>query len=318
MANTQVVFNHDAAIDEYMATVLLTTMEGVDLQGIVITNADCIADQAMGTAWKVQQFIERTEIPLALSNARGWNPFPWSYRSDCIKEGNVPSLSTYGYKPDWPPYPSGEDLMKKSLSDAVQNSAPVTMLINCPLTTLYNVLSADPALEKGIGRLIWMGGAINVPGNLDPTTIPPQVANPNAEWNAFWDPVTVDWVFKNTSFPITLFPLDVTDQAAITPQFMSSLRTQSLSYSYSELAYESYDLVANEAFYDMWDVVTTCYIPHPEFFDPPTEMSLSIITEGFNQGTLIQVESGGREVEVILNLASASSFYDYVLAQFKR
>ena len=47
-----IIFNHDAAIDEYMATVLLTTLEDFETQGFVITNADCIADVAMDTQWK--------------------------------------------------------------------------------------------------------------------------------------------------------------------------------------------------------------------------------------------------------------------------
>ena len=43
---TKLILNHDAAIDEYMATILLTTMkEAVTLVGVVITNADCIAAQ---------------------------------------------------------------------------------------------------------------------------------------------------------------------------------------------------------------------------------------------------------------------------------
>jgi purine nucleosidase len=40
MKKTPVIFIHDAAIDEYMVTVLLTTMEEVDLRGIIIVNAE--------------------------------------------------------------------------------------------------------------------------------------------------------------------------------------------------------------------------------------------------------------------------------------
>ncbi len=111
--------------------------------------------------------------------------------------------------------------------------------------------------------------------------------------------------------------MDVTDQAAITKEFMASLKIQAEQYTYSKLAYQSYELVAAEAFYDMWDVVTTCFIPHPDFFAAPTQMSLAIVTEGFMQGTIEQVDCG-REVNVLLDLVKPQEFYQYVLQQFRR
>ena len=53
-----------------------------------------------------------------------------------------------------------------------------------------------PGAAAKIDRLIWMAGAINVAGNLDPDTLPPGVANPYAEWNVFWDPPAVKELFE--------------------------------------------------------------------------------------------------------------------------
>ncbi len=315
----RILFNHDAAIDEFMAAVLLTTMEDKKFLGSVIMNADCIDNYAMQAQWKIQQYIQQENYPITLSRARQWNPFPWLYREDSIKETKIDVLQDIANNPQWPPYPDGDVFMAKQLSEALQNGEKLTLLVNCPLTTLRNVLEKDPALEAAIERLIWMGGAIFVEGNLDPTTIPPEVANPKAEWNAFCDPYAVDWVFRNTSqFPIFVFPLDVTKQAAIRTGFMANLAYQAEEFSYSKLAWQSYELVANEAFYDMWDVVTTCFIPHPEFFSPPRDMKLSIRTDDYWQGTLYQDGEDGREVAVILNLDKPDAFYEYVLSQFKR
>ena len=320
MPKEKVLFNHDAAIDEFMAAVLLTTMENVAYLGSVIMNADCIYNYAMQAQWKIQKFlgINQKSNPITLSRARQWNPFPWQYRGDCIKENNITCLSQIANNTSWPPYPDGDVFMATQLKKALKKGEKLTMLVNCPMTTLRNVLEKNIQLCKAIDRLIWMGGAINVEGNLDPATIPTEVANPKAEWNAFCDPLAIQWVFENTSFPITLFPLDVTNQAAITPGFMANLAFQSQQFKYSELAYQSYELVASEAFYDMWDVVTTCYIPHPEFFAPPEKMKLSIVTEDYWQGTLFEDSKNGRAVEVILNLTDSASFYQYVLEQFRR
>lgn len=320
MAKQKVLFNHDAAIDEFMAALLLTTMKEVDYLGSIIMNADCIYTYAMQAQWRIQEHlgISQKKNPITLSRARQWNPFPWQYRGDCIKESKIQCLADTPDNPDWPTYPDGDLFLASQLKKALKEKEKITMLVNCPMTSLRNVLEKWPKLGQAIDRLIWMGGAIQVEGNLDPTTLPPEVANPKAEWNAFCDPEAIQWVFDNTTFPITLFPLDVTNSAAITPGFMANLAYQAKDYPYSEVAYQSYEIVASESFYDMWDVLTTCYIPHPEFFATPLNMKLAIETEDYWQGTLYEDTKKGRAVEVVMELVDSAAFYEYVLTQFRR
>ena len=66
-----VLFIHDAAIDDFIATMLLVAMPDVDLKGIVIADADCIPQPGIDAANRLQQFIGRPDIPLALSESRG-------------------------------------------------------------------------------------------------------------------------------------------------------------------------------------------------------------------------------------------------------
>jgi purine nucleosidase len=313
-----VILVHDAAIDEYMSQVLLTTMPGINLLGAVIVNADCIDSAAMQAAWQIMSYIDRTDIPMGLSSARGWNPFPWSYRSDCVRESGIACLASFPPNPDWPPFPDGDALLLSLMEGA---SGPVTLLVTCPFTPIMNLLQQQPGLASKIDQIIWMGGAINVAGNLDPATVPTPPWNNCAEWNAFWDAMSVDWVFNNTTCPIVQFPLDMTNQAAITTPFMNTLSSQAQNGSrYSELAYQSYQLVSAESFYDMWDVVTTCWLADQGFFDPPVTMSLAIdATLGNTQGCITPA-AGGREVQVVLNFSTngQQAFYDYVAQQFNR
>jgi len=315
MTRTPVVLLHDAAIDEYMATILLTTMPEVDLRAIIIVNGDCITTPAMNAAWRIQQFIGRTEIPLGLSAARAYNAFPWAYRGDCIKEGSLAMLQ--GFESLATPYRDGDALLRQVLHDA---SAPVTVLCTGPLTPLAMLLDrpADKALVAKIGRLVWMGGAVNVGGNLDPTTLPPDVANPYAEWNVFWDPFSADRVFKDTTFPITLFPLDITNTAAITPAFMSQLLTQAKLHAFSNLAFQSYQIVASESFYDMWDVTATVWLARPDLYTSATALELGVVTE--DQGMLgaLVPRPHGRRIDVMFSFRDQAGFYTYVAQQFAR
>jgi len=314
-----VIYIHDGAIDEYVSYLMLSTMEEVDLKGVIIVNADCIDIPAVNTQWKFQQFTGQTDVPLALSRARGWNPFPWSFREQSIEQGEIDALKDYGPSPD---YPSGEKLLRKLLTEAIDEKRPVTLLVNCPLTPLYMVLSEHPELEAGIKKLVWMGGAIDVPGNLgSPPVIPKQVANDRAEWNVFWDPSSTAWVFENTSFPIVEFPLDITDSAQITEKFLSGLKNQGKSYKYSELAYESYSIItsltkADQSSYEMWDVLTTTYLARPDIYTKSSELNLSVVTTGKLQGAL-QKDPDGREVKVMFEF-DRDPYYDYVLKQLKR
>jgi purine nucleosidase len=316
-----VILVHDAAIDEYMSQLLLQTMPGINLLGVVIVNADCIDSAAMQTAWQVQTYIGNTTLPMGLSRARGWNAFPWSYRSDCVKMSQIQALLPYAYAPNpaWPPFPDGDALLRELLTSCAPG---VTLLITCPFTPLAMLMESDPDLVKKIGQVIWMGGAIYVGGNLDPTTVPTPPWNGCAEWNAFWDADSVDAVFRGTTMPIVQFPLDMTNQASVAPSFMTQLQTQAAAGSrWSELAFQAYSLVAKESFYDMWDVVTTCWLANTGFFQPPSTLSLAIDTRlDTTQGCIKPVASGGREVSVVLNFASGgqAAFYDYVAGQFNR
>lgn len=317
-----VILVQDAAIDEYVAQVLLTTMPA-NLLGVVIVNADCIDAAAMQTAWKINAYVDAPSMPLGLSRARGWNPFPWVYRADCIALGQIPALAGIPDNPAWPPYPDGDALLETML----ERCAPgVTVLVTSPLTPLSNVLARRPALEAKIGQIVWMGGAVGVPGNLDPTTVPTPPWNACAEWNAFWDPPSVEWVFRHTTCPIVEFPLDVTNQAPITPELMARLEAQSAAgMRYSTLAHQGYGLVTDQPLYAMWDVVTTCWLVNDRhrFFEPPQAMSLAIDAElGATQGCIApRQDRDGREVQVVLSFArdgGRQRFDDYVASQFNR
>jgi purine nucleosidase len=314
-----VILVHDAAIDEFMSQVLLTTMN-VNLLGAVIVNADCIDSVAMQVGARINDYIGAQSMPLALSRARGWNPFPWQYRTDCITLSGIDALSGIAAPAYWPPFPDGDVLLEQLLDQAKPG---VTVLLTCPFTPLAELLQRRPDLEPKIGQIIWMGGAINVGGNLDPKTISTPPGNACAEWNAFWDPAAVDWIFRNTSCPIVQFPLDITNQAAITPAFMSTLSAQSAAgATFSTLAWQSYQIVANESFYDMWDVCATCWLANDanNFFVPPTTMKLTVDAElNASQGCLTASDDG-REVQVVFNFADGGQqrFYDYVAKQFNR
>ena len=85
----------------------------------------------------------------------------------------------------------------------------LTMIALGPLTNIARAIQLAPALMQQLGRLVIMGGAIGVPGNVSPV----------AEFNIFVDPHAADVVCR-AGLPITLVPLDVTTQVRLTRDFL--------------------------------------------------------------------------------------------------
>lgn len=306
------VFIHDAAIDDFVATLLIQSMSQYDLKAVIIAGADCVPQPGLNVASQVNQFMGKPDLPLGLSSARGWNPFPWPYRGDCITLAGIPILAPYRSTVPQDNPPSGDDILAEVLRQGLAANTPVTVLLTTGFTPLTTVLQQSPELAKAIDRVIWMGGAYNVPGNLDPTTIPPAVANSYAEWNVFWDPFAADDALATLPL-IEVFPLDLTDQAKITSSFMSTLWTQGKTWTFSQFAYEAYSLVTSEPFYDMWNVTSTVFLDAPQLYAAPATSPLQVVRWGFNQGWMKPAPGSGRPArDIYLSFADQTGFYSYI------
>lgn len=88
----------------------------------------------------------------------------------------------------------------------------LTLITLGPLTNLARALEADLAPVHKLREVISMGGAIAVPGNVTPA----------AEFNICVDPHAAQRVFQS-GLPITLVPLDVTIQVALSRDTIHAL-----------------------------------------------------------------------------------------------
>ncbi|ORY35375.1 putative hydrolase [Naematelia encephala] len=101
---------------------------------------------------------------------------------------------------DLSPKPSWEatlDLLK------AEPEGTVTIVALGPLTNLAHSLRADPTTFARVKNVVWMGGALDVPGNTAPC----------AEFNCFADPyaaVSILQAAKSGLFEMIMAPLDIT------------------------------------------------------------------------------------------------------------
>lgn len=307
MSKQLVLMDHDGGIDDYLATMLLMTMDHIQLLGVVVTPADCYAEPAVSATRKILDLMECSHIPVAQSTVRGINPFPRLYRRDSFIVDHLPILNQSETIRTPLLAEPGQDFMIQVLREAPE---PVTLMVTGPLTTVATALDKAPEIEAKIQKIVWMGGALNVAGNVEKNWEPGQ--DGSAEWNVYWDPISAARVWQ-TQIEIIMCPLDLTNNVPVTSQIVYKMGRQR-HYPISDLAGQCYALTIAQDYY-FWDVLATAYLAHPEFYEL-REWETEIITTGLSQGRT-KIVPGGRKIYA-MDQVDKEAFYAYILQQWAR
>ncbi len=307
MAKQLVLMDHDGGVDDYLATMLLMTMDHIQLLGVVVTPADCYVQPAVSATRKILDLMGGTHIPVAESTVRGINPFPYLYRRDSFVVDHLPILNQSDRIITPLVAEPGQDFMVKVLQQAPE---PVTLMVTGPLTTIATALDKAPDIETKIQKVVWMGGALNVPGNVEKNWEPGQ--DGSAEWNVYWDPISAARIWQ-TQLEIIMCPLDLTNNVPVTSEIVRKMGQQR-HYPISDLAGQCYALVIPQDYY-FWDVLATAYLARPELYQL-REWETEIVTSGLSQGRT-KIVSGGRKIYA-MDKVDKEAFYAYILQQWAR
>jgi purine nucleosidase len=307
MSKPLVLLDHDGGVDDYLSTLLLMTMAHIECLGVIVTPADCYIQPAVSATRKILDLANASTVPVAESTVRGVNPFPSLYRRDSFIVDHLPILNEQSAIRTPLVSESGQEFMVNVLRSAPK---PVTLLVTGPLTTVVAALDLAPDIVPQIETIVWMGGALQVRGNIEPSLEPGQ--DGSAEWNAYWDPIATARIWQ-TSIPIVLCPLDLTNQVPVTSAFVRRLGQQR-QYPLSDFAGQCYALVIPQDYY-FWDVLATAYLAHPEFYQL-RDQKTAIVTTGPSQGRT-QVQPTGRPIQV-MDQVDTEQFYTYLLQQWAR
>jgi inosine-uridine nucleoside N-ribohydrolase len=99
------------------------------------------------------------------------------------------------------------------LQSAERWAGALTLVTLGPLTNLAIALNVRPEIVTQIARVVVMGGAYHVPGNV----------TPHSEFNVYVDPEAADQVFRAKWDDITLVGLDVTHQTVLSRQLWDQI-----------------------------------------------------------------------------------------------
>ncbi len=296
MSKKLVLLDHDGAIDDFLATILLMTMPSVQPLGVVITPKGCYIKAAISVTRKILDLMGRCDVPVAESKVRGINPFPAEYRRDCVIIDNFPILNESDRLKTLLVSESGQEFMVRVLHEALE---PVTLMITGPLSTVAAAIAIEPRIIEKISEIVWMGGALNVGGNVEKVFALEH--DGSAEWNVFGDPIAADRIWQ-TEIPITLCPLDLTNTVPVDANFIRQL-TKQRRYPISDLAGLCYSLAIPQNYY-FWDVLATAYLDRPELYRL-IECETKIISEGRSQGRTM-IKPGGKKIQVMQSVNNSS------------
>lgn len=288
-----VLHDHDGHVDDLISTILLWLAPEIELQAIGVTNGDCFAEQGLEVMLKIGTYLDLEGCEIAMTPDEMPNPFPdnWRRESHIINE-----LPLFGENYLKEPYQAGRARRCEAVfADCLANSkVPMTIVTTGPVTNVAKVFAEQPELTQKVKEMIIMGGAINVPGNVEE-----EGHDGSAEWNLYADPFSFKAIL-DTKIPLKLITLDLTNQLPVTKEFLQKLEIQAERSKASKLATKLWSLVKGFEYY-FWDTITAAAALEPGLFKFK-EMRLDISTSGKSMGKTSTSLFGGRKVQVASQL----------------
>jgi inosine-uridine nucleoside N-ribohydrolase len=281
-----VVLLQDGAPDDITAAMYLMLDENVNLAGIVVTNGETHPSRALA---KWEDYIYAY---------MGWNSVQVVAGCDCAVDAHAnqfPASWRDGADTFWgmtlPKY-TGQSSTKTSrdlvIELANQYPGQLVVVITGPHTDLALALTEDSSLKDKIAKVVIMGGAVEVGGNIkadDPTQ-----TNVTAEWNIWVDPQAAAEVFAS-GIPLDIIPMDPVPEVELHSAFANKVGAVNLPGANlmatlwtNEFGWYSQDYIW------IYDALAAIAVDHPEDY---TWISapVSVITElGPDQGRTVKGE----------------------------
>jgi len=186
----------------------------------------------------------------------------------------------------------------KAIADEIR-AAPdeITLVALGPLTNIAAAFRRDPMLPTQLGRLVIMGGAVRVPGDVTPA----------AQFNIHCDPEAAREVFRSATTK-TLVPLDVTGKIVMAFDLLNSLpedhtRAGRVLHKILPFAFRSYRERLGVEGIHLHDAVALTAVTNPELFEMQ-EMAADVEVAGeLTRGATVFDRRAQREWRINMEVA---------------
>ena len=280
-----VIIDTDLSSDDTMALPFLLREPGIDVLAVTVVGTGLVhCGAGMQAVTNILATLGIDGVPVSCGRDEplaGTHAFPAEWRA-AADDGFGLALERRSVSM---PALDAPALIRSLAGSAAR---PITIVALGPMTNLAEAMRDDASLAARIERLVVMGGAIDVPGNValgapDDPPLP-------AEWNVYADPTAADIVFRS-GVPITLVPLDATNHVPLNSAFVVALEADHVAAA-ADIAYEllmKHGVAPGEFFWDQLASVVAVDESVATF----ETMNLSVeTTEGPDSGRISRADDG--------------------------
>ena len=196
-----VLIDTDPGIDDALALLFAWNCPEIQVETITTVAGNVTVEAASQNLLRLLALRRPARRPIVAAGATG--PLARALTTATRFHGE----DGLGDLPDWPAVermPASPDAVEAILAAVRRHERALTIVALGPLTNLALALKEDAAAVGRAGRIVAMGGAVDVPGNVTPT----------AEFNMYVDPEAAHRVFA-AGLPLEIVPLDATRQAML-------------------------------------------------------------------------------------------------------
>ena len=188
----------DPGVDDAIAILMALGCQRVSVLGLTTVGGNAHRARTTRNAMALLDYAGRGDVPVARGAARptlGRYTYAYSFHGPGGLTVRLPHAEAR-------PEPRGALELMRSTLEAGQSKT--TLVALGPLTNVARLLTAAPEAARRIGRLVIMGGAVDVPGNV----------TAHAEFNFYNDPAAAQMVLAS-GMVTTLVDLGACRQAII-------------------------------------------------------------------------------------------------------
>lgn len=196
MSRLKAIIDTDPGTDDAIA--LLMAIESMDILGITTVGGNASLARTTRNTLAILEYAGREDIPVTKGSSRplrGAFPYAYSFHGP---GGISVRLPTPRKKP------CSVNAVEFTKDLLIANQEAVTLVALGPLTNIAKLLRTYPEVSNRLAKLVVMGGAVGVPGNV----------TPYAEFNFYSDPLAASFVLSSP-VPINLVALKVCRRATI-------------------------------------------------------------------------------------------------------
>lgn len=198
------IFNDDAH-----ALIMLLNSRAVEVLGVTTVAGNAWVEDCTAAAISLLKALARPDIPVfqGAGEALMGNRRPWLAAEERLF-GNSEYLGAFARPRPEPSYPAGENAVDFIVRKVKEFPNEITLLATGPATNIALAVKVHPEIVPLVKRIIYMGGAVDIPGNTTPA----------AEFNFWFDPEAARIALRTPFREQILVPNDICERVYYTKE----------------------------------------------------------------------------------------------------